>query len=447
MVVGCGARAREAVQSRAHPRPHPQLGVKVRVVVFDGDLRRYVPGARVWIGKRQFLTDRRGVARMRLMPRSVIVRVQARGYASGTRRANFRRFPIFTFRVYQPRLQWTMYGADPARTQVHLGVRLRPPFRIVWMVSNKNLIEFPAVTSDGFGYIASARGTVRAFSMRYGTIAWRTETHATMAAALAVWGNKLVAHDMAGHVRVLGRSSGRVLWVKYIGSPIESSPVVRDDVDYFGAWNGRVYALDLRTGRLRWTYSSGAKITASVSLMGNTAFLGNYGGSVLALSTRTGRLRWRGGVNGRVYGTAPVSGGRLFVPSSDGDSVTAFSTTGTRLWSFGTGSYVYSSPAAWGGRVIFGSYNGVLYCVSARSGRLLWTVPVGGAISGAPVIVDGVVYAASFGNRTVGVNVGTGRVIFRFPHGEYVPVSGNGGRLLLHGYSSIWAVEPRRRRR
>ncbi len=126
--------------------------------------------------------------------------------------------------------------------------------------------------------------------------------------------------------------------------------------------------------------------------------------------------------------------------------MTAFSTTGARLWSFGTGSYVYSSPAAWAGRVIFGSYNGVLYCLSARSGRVLWTVRVGGAISGAPGIVDGVVYAASFGNRTVGVDVRTGRVIFRFPHGEYVPVSGNGGRLLLHGYSHIWGVEPRHRR-
>ena len=37
----------------------------------------------------------------------------------------------------------------------------------------------------------------------------------------------------------------------------------------------------------------------------------------------------------------------------------------------------------------------------------------------------------------------SGRVLFRFPHGQYVPVSGNGGRLLLHGYSHIWAVEPR----
>jgi uncharacterized BrkB/YihY/UPF0761 family membrane protein len=31
-----------------------------------------------------------------------------------------------------------------------------------------------------------------------------------------------------------------------------------------------------------------------------------------------------------------------------------------------------------------------------------------------------------------------------FPHGQYVPVSGNGMRLLLNGFSRIYAVEPRR---
>ena len=35
----------------------------------------------------------------------------------------------------------------------------------------------------------------------------------------------------------------------------------------------------------------------------------------------------------------------------------------------------------------------------------------------------------------------SGRVLFRFPHGEYVPVSGSGKRLLLHGYSRLYAVE------
>jgi outer membrane protein assembly factor BamB len=135
------------------------------------------------------------------------------------------------------------------------------------------------------------------------------------------------------------------------------------------------------------------------------------------------------------------------VPSSDGNSLTAFSTRGRRLWSIHIGSYVYSSPAAWGGRVFFGSYNGVFYCVSAASGHILWEVGTGGPISGAAVVVDGVAYAGSFAHRIVGVDARSGRVLLRFPHGHYVPVSGNGGRLLLHGYSRLYAVEPRRARR
>jgi outer membrane protein assembly factor BamB len=434
-----------AATPAARPAPKPE-GERVKVVAFDGDLKRGIPDATVWIGQRRLHTDRRGVAATRLVPGPALIRVRKPGYTPATRRYDFRRFPTFTFRVYQPRLQWTMYGADPARTGVHPAVRLRPPFRIVWSIAHGDLIEFPAVVSDGFAYIANGSGTVQAFSMRRGTLAWRRATNTIMASSLAIWRDKLIVHGMGdGRVRVLDRKNGRVLWSKHIGSAIESSPVVRYDIDYFGTRDGRVMALNLRTRRVRWVHHSGAKITASVSLAGRTAYVGNYGGRVMALDTRTGRLRWSSSVNGRVYGTAPVVGGRLFVPSSTGGSVTAFSTRGSHLWSVHTGSYVYSTPATWAGRVVFGSYNGVLYCVSAGSGRLLWTVRIGGSISGAPVIVDGVAYAASFGNRTVGVDVRTGRVIFRFPHGQYVPVSGNGSRLLLHGYSRIWAVEPRRR--
>jgi outer membrane protein assembly factor BamB len=105
---------------------------------------------------------------------------------------------------------------------------------------------------------------------------------------------------------------------------------------------------------------------------------------------------------------------------------------------------VYSSPAAWGGSVFFGSYNGVFYGVSAASGRIRWRVGTGGPISGAAVVVDGVAYAGSFAHRIVGVDTRSGRVLLRFGHGNYVPVSGNGKFLLFHGYSRLYAVEPKR---
>src|SRR5205823_9146980 len=76
-------------------------------------------------------------------------------------------------------------------------------------------------------------------------------------------------------------------------SSIESSPVAWHGVDYFGAWNGAVYALDLRTHRLRWVYRSGAKITSSASRVGNTVYIGNYAGRLLALSAQIGRASCR----------------------------------------------------------------------------------------------------------------------------------------------------------
>ena len=196
---------------------------------------------------------------------------------------------------------------------------------------------------------------------------------------------------------------------------------MRHGVDYFGAWNGRLYALDLRTRRLRWTRSLGAKITSSAAIAGGRLFIGDYGGRLWALSPRTGATRWV------ALGERPRlrhAGGRgrpRLRPVLDRRLADGVLGRGRYLWRVGTGAYVYSSPAAWGGRVFFGSYNGVFYGVSAASGRVLWAVGTGGPISGAAVVVDGVAYAGSFAHRIVGVDARSGRVLLRFGHGHYVP--------------------------
>jgi outer membrane protein assembly factor BamB len=390
-------------------------------------------------------TNGDGVAGIRVgWRRDLNVTVRARGFSERTVLVPFADNRKATLRIYQPKLQWPMYGATQERAQAQSHIRLRPPFRTVWSVGLGGLIEFPAVVDGGVAYIGNAKATIYAVSMRFGTVIWRHVTpNGKMASSPAVVGREIVYHSMDGHVFVLDRATGRLKWQTAIGSPIESSPIVRHGVDYFGAWNGRLYALDLRTRKLRWTRSLGAKITSSAAIGGSTLYIGDYGGRVWALSPRNGRTRWVRSVNGRVYGTPAVAGGRVFVPSSTGGSLTAYSTGGRYLWRITTGSYVYSSPAVWRGRVFFGSYNGAFYGASAANGRVIWRVGTGGAISGAAAVVDGVAYAGSFAGRIVGVDVRTGRVLIRFSAGQYVPVSGNGMRLLFHGYSRLYAVEPR----
>jgi outer membrane protein assembly factor BamB len=427
-------------------QPPPQTA-KLVVTVLDGDLRERVRGAVVRLWGKHGRTNKHGVAVIRGPRRRLEVTVAARGYTTVQRRVDFQRRRQ-TIRIYQPDLQWPLYGANAARTGAQPHIKLRPPFRLIWSRGLGHLIEFPAVVYHGFAYISNARGTVRAISMRSGVIAWRHDTPGfpRTAASPAVDGNTVVYHTMDGRVSVLDRANGHADWTWNAGSSIESSPIIENDVDYFGTASGRLYALDLRTHRLRWSRSLGAKITSSVAISGDTLYVGDYAGRLWALSLRTGATRWVGQVNGKIYGTPAVAEGRVFVPSSDGDSLTAFSTSGRYLWRVTAGYYVYSSPAVWDGVVCFGSYDGWFYGVSTATGRVLWRIPTGGPISGAAVIVDGIAYAGSFSHRIVGVDVRTGRTVLNFPHGDYVPVSGNGMRLLLHGFSRLYAVEPQRRR-
>jgi outer membrane protein assembly factor BamB len=445
LVAGCGGGMVHHAAAPTHHLRHLATlrPAKLIVTVIDGNRNTRVRGATVQLWHRAAQTNGKGEVVIRVPDRKdMFVSVGAHGYGGRTVFEPFARFRRITVRIYRPNLQWPMYGATPSRAQAQVHIHLRPPFKTLWYVPLGGLVEFPAVVDNGVAYVGNRNGTVYAVTMRQGHVLWRHRTNATMASSLAVYGTELVHHSMRGRVSLLDRATGDVRWSYDIGSSIESSPIVRHNVDYFGTWDGRVIALDLRTHRVLWTRHLGAKITSSASIVGNTLYIGDYAGRIWALRAGTGATRWSASVNGRVYGTPAVSGGRVFVPSSTGGSLTAFSTGGRYLWRLNTGSYVYSSPAVWSGRVFFGSYNGVFYGVSAASGRILWRVGAGGAISGAAVVVDGVAYAGSFAGRIVGVGAKSGRVVLNFHHGHYVPVSGDGMHLLLHGYSSLYAVEP-----
>jgi outer membrane protein assembly factor BamB len=459
LLAGCGGSkhvtpppATTHAKPKPKPRPKPtheaHKMTKLVVTILDGDRRERVRGARVSLWGKSGRTDRHGVTTITAPRGRHEVSVSARGYAPVSTSVDFQHSRWQTVDVYQPDLQWPLYGATQARTQAPTKIRLRPPFRLVWSRGLGHLIEFPAVVADGYAYIGNARGTVRAISMRSGDFAW---THLTpgfprMASSPAVAGDEIVYHTMGGGVYVLDRNTGRLEWSWNAGSAIESSPIIVDDIDYFGDARGEMYALDLRTHQLKWRKYLGAKITSSAAISGGRLFIGDYDGRLWALSPESGATRWVGRVNGKIYGTPAVAGGRVFVPSV-AYSLWAFSTSGRRLWSISTGSYVYASPAVAGGVVCFGAYNGVFYGASAASGRVLWRVPTGGPISGASVIVDGVAYVGSFAGRILGVNLHTGRRLMTFPHGEYVPLSGNGARLLFNGFSRIYAVEPRQSKR
>lgn len=430
------------------PEPPPPPEVAVRVV--DGDSGKPVRGARVAVAGELVTTGGDGLVRFAEPPRrSVRVRVSAPRYRSETLRVRVRPGRAPRIPIWRPDLQWPMYGVNPARTQVHSAIRIRPPFRVAWRRSLYGLLEFPAVVWNGVAYVNNMRGWLRALSMQNGRLLWRKHVGTRMASSPGLDPKRrvLVTTSMSpGYVNVLSMDTGRVRWRFYTG-PAEPSPVIRHGIAYFGAANGNVYALDLDRRRMRWVYSGGAKITSSPALVGNRLYVGDYAGRVRALNARTGRVVWTGSAGSRVYGTMAVAGGRVFAPSVFSGLSALSARTGRLLWRIPSSTYVYSSPAYFRKRVYFGTYAGMVVSASSRTGRILWSRPAGGSVSGAVQVVSGVVYAASFGRRITAWHWRSGRQLWTFRAGRYVPVSGNGRRLLVHGGSKIWAMVPAKRKR
>jgi outer membrane protein assembly factor BamB len=435
---------RAAAPPVEQPAPPAPLAV---ISIRDGDTSKPVRNAIVKVEDETFEPGSSGV--LRLAPRArARVKVSARGYGARMVDLDFRRQLVQRVDLWRPSAQWPVYGANPARTQAHSGIRIRPPFRVRWRRDMGSLLEFPAVVWNGVAYANSIYGRLRALSMKNGHLLWRTRVGRRMASSPGLDPERglLVTTSMTpGDVKVISMKTGHVRWRLQIGRS-EPSPVVRNGVAYLGAANGNVYALDLERRRAKWVFHGGAKITGSPALQGRRLFVGDYAGRVFALDARTGRRLWTGGVGGRVYGTTAVAGGRVFAPSVT-SGLSAFSArTGRVLWRIPVGAYLYSSPGLYRGRVYFGAYTGYVYCASASSGRILWSRPAGGAVSGAVEIVDGLVYAASFGSRITAWNWRTGRRVWTFSSGRYVPVSGSAAGLLIHGSHTIWAVTSRKPR-
>jgi outer membrane protein assembly factor BamB len=420
---------------------------RAQVRVLDGDTGTPVAGAMLSTLGRSWRTNFRGVAQLPLPGTPYFaLRVSASGYLPA--RPSFERAPTrrYTVVLYRRDLQWPFYGAGPERRQAQATIGLRPPFRIVWSRGLGGLLEFPAVVWKGNAYVTTDSGYLYSLSMSDGRTRWMRRIGWLVASSAAVDpdGRLLAVTTMdPGNLQVLDRLTGRTLWTYPTGTA-EPSPVIVDHTAYVGATAGGVYALDIARERLRWRFDDGAKTTASPTLVGHRLYIGNYAGRVVALDARSGRLLWSGYGGRHIYGTIAFADGRLFVPSVETGLTALSARTGAELWHLPAAGYLYSAPAVAGDRVYFGDYAGRLTCADAATGRVLWTAWLPGPISGAVEVVAGVVYAGSFADRIEGFDALTGKRLLEFGEGQYAPVSGNGSRLLLHGYSRIFAVEPRR---
>ncbi len=365
---------------------------------------------------------------------------------------------------------WPMFGFDRARTRWLPANRVKPPFKEVWKHGGKPLIEFPPIfvkarglcekqTRLGCGgrlFYVDNNGFAYSLDADSGRVIWHRRIAELNASSPAYSRGRLfVVNLVPGQILSLDAATGKTIWKRSLPGRSESSPVVVGNRVFFGDEDGALRAFSTRDGHTVWSTPLAGAVKAGPAYKDGILFVGDYGGEMSAVKARNGQIKWQAGSQGlsfsrtgEFYSTPAVAFGRVYSGNNDGRVYSFDARTGELAWTQSTGGYVYPGPAVadtpqMPPTVYIGSYDGNVYALDAKTGVERWTRSLGGSVIGSLSVIGKTVYVATFvGTTTYGFKLTNGEKKFQFKTGAYMPVISDGRRIYLTGYSSIYALQP-----
>ena len=102
------------------------------------------------------------------------------------------------------------------------------------------------------------------------------------------------------------------------GGKIWSTPAVHNNIAYFGAQEGGVYAVDLRDGSELWRHETGGAVMGRPLVANGLVLIGSFDKKLYALDADDGELEWTF-EGGNWFWAGPITDGEtIFAPSMDG---------------------------------------------------------------------------------------------------------------------------------
>jgi len=203
------------------------------------------------------------------------------------------------------------------------------------------------------------------------------------------------------------RKLPEIKWEFNINSTIYSSPVVKENLVYFGGLDSTLHVLDINTGEEQWNFRTKGEIRSNVCIGKEYIYLNGGDGYLYSLSIQSGKLHWKFSTNGErkydfadyFHSTPVLLNDVLCFGSGDGYLYAVNAESGTLIWSFKTGDIIHTTPAIDNNKIFFGSFDGFVYALNLSNGELIWKFKtVGqsyfpkGEVQGSPSVFNNLVF-------------------------------------------------------
>jgi len=257
----------------------------------------------------------------------------------------------------------------------------------VWDYSSESKIYSTPVIHKKIVWVSTASGNVLGLDKRSGDLKHRLSTNGAIVSTPALHGDTLFVAGSDGHCRAWRLTDQVLLWdFNGINNFVETRPLVKGGVIYFGSWGNEFYALQTATGKLLWKWSNNSanRMFSSAAvwpeMAGGKLFMVAPDRFMTALDPMTGREIWR-------YGDK-INLVRESMGVSDDGSLVYVKTMGGRVVAFDAHSserkIQWQSPLKLGydispvaiveqNDVVFiPTQSGVVAALNKNSGAVLW---------------------------------------------------------------------------
>jgi len=319
-----------------------------------------------------------------------------------------------------PGRNWTMFMGDPAHTG-YTEERLNFPLKLAW----RHLVPISAseigkqnpsspVVADGVVYFCAGR-RLYAMNAETGSLKWAYPAQETLTAAIKT--TPLVGEDLVyfgggdGRLYAVTKETGTLAWSFITESIIASSPMLADGVIYVGSGDDHLYALDAYDGKPKWPggFRTRDDVASSPAVANGLAYFLSRDMILYAAHDATGKLKWTTRIGAMARSSSPVvSENTVYLAA--GNFIQAYQAkSGHMKWGISLRTAITSTPAVANGILYVGCRNGKLYAFTT-AGKLKWSTPVdlGAPIYGSPIIAGDTVIVGANKGTLIAVDAETG---------------------------------------
>ena len=189
--------------------------------------------------------------------------------------------------------------------------------RLLWEFTTNDHVPSKATICKDMLLFGSNDGYIYALDKKTGKLMWRFRTGGENKGIIANDDGCFYASSFNGSIHCID-TTGRMLWEKKLGIKLFSGPIIVDNLAIVASFSNQITALDKKTGEIKWFFMTGGPIQSHPLHKEGVVYFGSYDHSIYAIDL-SGNLLWKYETGGPINSRPVIYENRLFISSMDGN--------------------------------------------------------------------------------------------------------------------------------